>query len=60
MAKEFSCEHCGKSETRQAERQCDHCGDGMCMDCTDQHDETSACPRAPESPTYSPCDLGVY
>jgi len=35
---EFSCEHCGRPETRQAARACDFCHDAMCFDCTEEHD----------------------
>lgn len=40
---EWSCEHCGKSET-QAPRHCDFCRGGMCFECTEKHDEQDICP----------------
>jgi hypothetical protein len=49
MTHGFSCEHCGRNETRQAERQCDHCGEGMCADCQYLHDAHERCPK--EFPT---------
>lgn len=47
MPNEFSCEHCGKSERRQASRQCNHCQGAMCSACTERHDELDACPVDP-------------
>jgi hypothetical protein len=49
MSREFSCEHCGRAEVRQAPRHCDHGGCSMCFDCTEDHDSQAddfKCPNA--------------
>ncbi len=41
----FSCEHCGRHEGRHDERFCNWCHDGMCIECTDEHDDEGHCPK---------------
>lgn len=44
----WSCEHCGRPEDRQAERECVGCGESMCVECTEKHDDAgNLCPAPP-------------
>lgn len=40
---QWSCEHCGHASVT-ALRACDFCDSGMCVDCTEAHDEHRECP----------------